>query len=206
MVSAFTSALYEGDKEETFERFVLRCTRAMDFRWREEGPVNHTLPDLEKIEAEELAWRKELLTDAQERLAAALKDRDEVLAMTEEEVAIAAQKSADRTFAFFTDIYRTSKPVADRFQAMKAKVDAWTPPTPKHDGLKRFMLEQLAHHLTAGEEPTLSTTSPEKWKEERLSYCNRSVEIHQKDVDQKQELMDSPTEAQWLRDILDSLR
>jgi len=33
---------------------------------------------------------------------------------------------------------------AQRYQSMKAQVEAWTPPTPDHANLKAFMLEQIA--------------------------------------------------------------
>lgn len=206
MVSAFTEALYEGDEEETFERFVKRCSRAMDFRAREEGPITARMPDLERIEREELAERTGWLEEAQKDLQEAIDERDALLAMTDEEVRAESEKRAEETFQFYSDINQKNFPRAERFRAMLAKVDAWTPPTPKHEGLKRFMVEQLSHHLDDGKAPVKEVKTPEAWRAEQLRYANRNVEVKRERVAKKEELLASPTTAQWLRELIDSLK
>lgn len=176
MTTYYTSDLYEG-KDIEFADFVMKCARAFGafFELRDE-PLDSPLPEefvssryhteqLEKAEAEVLrikAW-DESEADRQAQLAYERAQRD-----YEETV---AEQTARR----------------NRYEAMLAKVRAWTPPTKQHEELKVFMVMQLIksidydcslEHLTSPERLTGAA-----FKEEQLKSAHRQVSYHTKHVE-----------------------
>ena len=69
-----------------------------------------------------------------------------------------------------------------RYMAMRDKVLAWEPPSPEHEGLKKFMLEQI--DLCASDwEPYVydlrSKSTPEKWFSASIEAAEESIAYHQ---------------------------
>lgn len=135
MPTGYTAALYEGE-DQTFEEFVLRCARAMGaaIMQRDSGPG--PIAD----EYQPSTYHAEALKKAAARLTAVDGwDDDEATA----EAAVAyhdAKRRDDESRA-------TTRLREARYQAMLLKVKAWPPPTPEHEGLKRFMAEQLTESI-----------------------------------------------------------
>ncbi|MFT4281226.1 hypothetical protein [Microbacterium sp.] len=131
MPTGYTAPLYEG-KDITFEQFALRCSRAMGaaIMQRDEDPdVEIRLREVSDHEQRRVDEARAALDDAQSR--------------TDEEWA--AQQAARIEEATKVDdewIERTDG-IHERYQAMRRKVVAWVPPTEEHEGLKKFMLDQL---------------------------------------------------------------
>lgn len=91
---------------------------------------------------------------------------------------------------------------------VRREVEAWTPPTPEHDGLKKFALEQIDMCIPSVEsineftnkskEPLdLSDEAIAKFIEDNISQCESSVRYYKKAMNdeyrwaqEKQEWMD----------------
>lgn len=72
------------------------------------------------------------------------------------------------------------------YEDMLAKVKAWAPPTPEHDGLKEFMRSQIAQSIDFDcDESYYAIPTPrmtgEQWAAKRLAELQRDLAYHQKE-------------------------
>lgn len=129
MPTGYTAAI-AGDI--TFERFVMRCARAM-------GACLHMRD--EPMDAEITAHKPS--AHYKESLARVEAERDRIDAMSPAD-AEAAAKADYLTKKESRDSYaEKNQELRDKYLAMFAKVDAWKPPTEGHQEFKNFMLGQL---------------------------------------------------------------
>lgn len=94
------------------------------------------------------------------------------------------------------------------YRAMTAKVQAWTPPTPDHVGLKDFMLSQLRDsiqfddHSAHYAEPTAKLTG-EQYKTDTLAKLAKDISYHSAEWDKEVERTEGRN--RWLAQLRDSL-
>ena len=76
-----------------------------------------------------------------------------------------------------------------KYEAMLAKVNAWTPPTPDHQGLKDEMIRQLTESIaydTGYTPPPPVKETPETWLQKQLDAAEHQLrnaqEQHEKEV------------------------
>lgn len=95
-----------------------------------------------------------------------------------------------------------------RYDAMRIKVEAWTPPTPKHENMKRFMLEQLEtgrpSYFRYREPAPLQPPDGKVWLEEQLDSVTWDIQYHTKHWQKEQEAHQEIVE--WIRALLDDLK
>lgn len=133
MPTGYTADIKDGI---TFEQFALTCARGMGalIMMRDE-PMNAPIPEFQPGE-----YYKKALAECQARAFT-------LETMTERDADAEAAK------AHAASVTRHKERVADRlalrhkYEAMAQQVEAWTPPTPDHQGLKRFMAEQIAESV-----------------------------------------------------------
>lgn len=135
MATGYTHDVAEGKVTE-FDEFALRCARGMGaLILMRDSAKDAPIPKFEPSE-----YTEKRLAEAQANLATV-----EAWSLDEAEAAQAGER-AEKIKA--RDRYESERNAhADRYRAMIAKVEAWTPPTPDHQGLKDFMLSQLAESL-----------------------------------------------------------
>lgn len=98
---------------------------------------------------------------------------------------------------------------ADIYNRMIRLTESWTPPTPDHEGMKKFMLEQLRESLNFdvfGDEfiETHCQVKPyAAWKAERIARAMRNVTTYQQKWAKEQERTWERNE--WLRALRESL-
>jgi hypothetical protein len=199
MPSGYTAPIYEG-KEITFAEFVLRCSRAMGaaILQRDESP------DVEIREMVVADYQEQRVHDAMDELLEAEgRSDDEWAASQDEEIADAIR---------YRDEYLQQKrELRARYREMAEQVRAWEPPSEEHDGLKRFMLEQLEESerfdcgsLTGHYEPPV----PERV--EVAQYRARHLaELSKRVADARQQLVDEQnrvrSQNEWVRQLRTSL-
>lgn len=70
------------------------------------------------------------------------------------------------------------------YERMMLLVENWNPPTPEHEGLKKFMLDQLNSSVQFdchdGEEPKKLTG--EQWMRKEMDRLNGDIEYHKKKI------------------------
>jgi len=94
------------------------------------------------------------------------------------------------------------------YEDMLAKVKAWAPPTPEHDGLKEFMHSQIAQSIDFDcDESYYSTPTPrmtgEQWAARRLAMLERDLAYHQKE--QAAEVERTSGRTAWVKALRASL-
>lgn len=145
MPTGYTYQVESGEMTE-LAPFVMTCARAFGalVMMRDE-PLDAPIP--EAFMPSDYAAK---------RVADARAELDAALSMTIEQAAEASKADHARGVASAQQERARTIEHQARYTAMRAKVDAWTPPTSDHVGLKTFMLEQIdisARHPYMPEDP-----------------------------------------------------
>lgn len=196
MPTGYTSDLYEG-KPITFPEFAMRCARAMGalIMMRDE-PSDAAIPE----EFEAHSYSRDRLEEAQGRLL-------ELKAMVPQDAAQRATTEHQKEVEECSRRLAEKKAVRSRYTGMIDQVQAWTPPTSEHEGLKKFMLEQLENSIDFDCGP-LSPPGPilsgEEWLAKQTEKARWDLDYHTDAWEKEQERAKGRTE--WVRQLRDSLR
>jgi hypothetical protein len=190
MPTGYTSDLYDG-KQQTFEEFAMQCARAfgalVEMR---EDPPDAPIPD----EFKPSDYRVKALATARADLAG-------VEAWTLEEAQAASEASYKQALARYAEGLDEAGARRERYEDMLAKVEAWEPPTPDHQGLKDFMAQQLRESIDF-DCNTDYYQQPEKlsgadFKAQAVEAAKRQVEYHETELAKERERADQRTA--WVR-------
>lgn len=171
MPTGYTAGVQDGRIVE-FREFALQCARAFGalIELRDE-PLAATVPP----PFEPRGYHQKALGEAQAKLA-------EIEAMDDRAVARAAEAAYLESCQFWAEVREKRATERVRYEAMLAKVNAWAPPTPDHQGLKDFMLSQLRESIDWDcrdyeTEPPRRQTEAE-WRTEALAQARNMIELH----------------------------
>lgn len=170
MPSGYTQELCE--KDISFERFIWQCARAFGafIEMRDDG-LSATIPkDFLKLDPYHL---KRIEEDKHQLLY--------IENLTIEQAEGRAQTQYEKSLKDYKEEIRSTKIVADRLNKMKEQVTRWLPPSPNHEGLKKFMLDQLNETLKY--DGTVYGRAPEKidgntWKLNEIEAIKDSIRYH----------------------------
>jgi hypothetical protein len=166
MATGFTAPI-EDDPDFTFEQYLWRCARGMGpLASMREAPLDAEIP-------ERLTVSNAYAADLREARAAVQK----LARMSEEEAEAESVAEHDKYLREDAKLRATRVEEGARYRAMQDKVNAWTPPTPEHEHLKQFMLNQLAEgHIDF----RLPDPAPRKkgpaWREERIRFLREHID------------------------------
>lgn len=193
MPTGYTNVILEKP-EITFEAFALRCARAFGvcIAMREESldapPPTEIRPDVR------------LLDSLHEAEANARKW--EVMSLEE------ASRLNEEAYADSVESWERAKAEHMRektlFGRMLAQVNGWSPPTSAHEGLKKFMAEQLATSMPRSEYWAAPRKKP---AEEFLAEARKSAaeNVHRRAEDWRRAQAKAAEATEWLRDLRRSL-
>lgn len=192
MPTGYTCVITENP-EITFAQFALRCARAFGalIEMRDD-PLDAAVP----TEFEEDEWHLRELLKAEARAR-------ELEVMTLEQ----ASEQNDIAHAGHLKSWLEAQKRYDEenalYRAMLSKVEAWTPPTKDHEGLKKFMAEQItvSMHTYEWEKPTKGT--PQEWLNQARERAARDVAYHAEHWKKERENVTQRTA--WVRDLRASL-
>jgi len=136
MPTGYTLDLHDG-KDITFEEFALKCARAfgalIDMR---DEPIDTPTP--EKLEPSDYHLKE--LEKAAKRFEE-IKDWDDEKAQEE------AERLYQEALKKREESIKKIEQIRKRYEDMLLKVRQWKPPTPDHEGLKKFMIQQLEESI-----------------------------------------------------------
>lgn len=193
MTTGYT-AIIEKKPGTTFAEFAMRCARGIGYL---SCMCDHSLdtPIPEVIEPS--AYAEERLGEARAKLARAG-------AMTLDEADALAGEEYERYAAATAKLNAERGALRATFAAMRAKVEAWQPPTPNHEVLKRFMLDQIDGERVPDEvfvTPARQTAA--EFKATEIHSATEDVEHWERKTQMARE---SAAEANdWLRALRESL-
>jgi hypothetical protein len=196
MPTGYTADVADG-KVTKFSDFALQCARAFGaLVTMRDDPMDAPIPDSiapSTYHRDELAKARQRLTELQ---VMSHPDIDVAAAAAHRQKTDEAEKWDDR----HADIER-------RYQAMINQVKAWEPPSPEHQGMKTFMLEQLNLGMEGDcryRREAVPPLDPAKWWEDEIKSAEWSIEYHATNWEKEQSRAQGRTE--WLRKLRESLK
>lgn len=190
MPTGYTAKLYDG-QDQSFEEFVLSCARAFAAWTRDTS--GDSLP-----EAPESTHAKTWLAKREE-------DLRHLLMLTPAEVTAEHQAEMTKVAKLNEEQTKKDTTLKARYQKMLDKVEAWTPPSDTHLGLKNFMREQLIDSMNADCRPFEYKVEPDetKWHQHRLDHARKSVWRAQEEAQKERER--NERNKLWVQQLHESL-
>jgi len=170
MPTGYTNIIDENDA--TFEQYVWRCARGM-------GALIHMRDD--DMDADvRMPKPSNFYRDYLKKERAELK---RLMSLSVSEAAALVDEEYEKTQEFHRQMNEDDERTNARYDAMRAKVKAWKPPTKDHRGLKEFMLEQLETGNPRYErwEPG-KKQAPEDWLAAKIKAAVEDVERYEKEA------------------------
>lgn len=192
MPTGYTSTLHDG--EQSFEDFIWDCARAFGALITLRDEPDARIPEVflpspyyanQVRDAEErIAWLEGLSPSARQAEAS-----EAYLKASGRH----AQRSSER------DAMRA------RYEAMLAKVRAWTPPTGEHQELRDFMVQQLEESIRFDcyDQEAPSPVTADEWLRHELALTKRHLDYCRKALVEEEERCRQRTE--WVRELRNSL-
>lgn len=178
------TAIIDDNPDVTFKEYAWRCARAF-------GAL--------VLLRDDTGARRDALTKAEAKLG-------ELKTMTLQQAKALCEAEHQHRCQEIEKGNKREAEITRRYEAMAAAVRGWTPPSPDHEGLKEFMLEQLdTGRPSYAREPTELPKPPtaEVWLGKQLASVAKDVEYYRKRWQEEQEWTASRNE--WLADLRKSL-
>lgn len=192
MPSGYTEMISRG---VSFQEFALGCARAFGATISmRDDPPDAPIPD----EFEPSDYHLKKIEDAKARLY-------DLQRMTPDEIRTAAEKAGRELVAYWTGSNDRKAELRAKYEAMLAEVESWTPPTPEHEGMKKFMRDQITESIRWD---CSSSGAPEPkdapaWHAEQIALAERDIAYHTKEHAEEVERCRQRTE--WVRALRRSL-
>lgn len=195
MPTGYTHAIEKGID---FKTFALSCARGMGalIMMRDESA---DAPIPERFEPSDYHTKK--LEEARSTLA-------KLESMTKEEAEQAAEldfstKVQDRDNAIWK-----AHELRRKYEAMLAKVKAWVPPSPDHEGLRRFMAEQIIQSIdfdcsTSYWDKPVQRLSPMEWLASSQVAAMKDIAYHERE--HASEVERTVARNAWVKALRESL-
>jgi hypothetical protein len=197
MPTGYTQLLFDKP-DATPAEFIMRCARAMGacVMMREE-PLSAPIP--EKF-TQDSTYHADSVKEAKDKLNVIKLMKP---AQVEEKLQSEYEKAEKRRL----ESYDEAVQVAKRFKIMREQITKWSPPTPKHQGLKDFMLQQLDTEnedwsVEYHAKPSVKLDAAQ-WLEEQIEQLEKQIAYHT----EKQELEDSLLQQrnEWIAKLREAL-
>lgn len=196
MPTGYTAGVADGKITE-FRDFAMACARAFGapITMRDED-ANATIP----LAFEPSTYHQERLTKAQEELR-------ELLSLTPEQAELRSFKDYEKIMKRRRRYNEENSLQRERYEQMLAKVMAWQPPSPDHEGLKSFMASQLADSINfdcshVWNEPNRLTG--EAWRANRIAKAEHDIEFHVREW--QDEVKRTEERNLWLSQLRESFK
>ena len=191
MPTGYSAIVDEGG---SFVEYALGCARAfgacIDLR---DEPRDTPIPD-EFVPSDYHLKRQQ---EAEDELR-------HVRDLTDEEADEAARKEYEHDIAFDREAASRVSLTFARYDSMRRQVEAWVPPTEEHEGMKKFMLEQLETGRPYEYTPSkIVQRSGEDWRRDQIEHALKNIAYHAEGYAKEVERANSRT--RWVRALRQSL-
>lgn len=199
MPTGYTADLYDG-KEVDFPTFVLTCARAFGATVLLRDSSISVLPTEENVKEGDYT---------QEKLEAAKAKLDRFIHMEDAELERLTQEANEEARVALEKSLEENERRSTAYLGMIAQVEAWTPPSPDHEGLKEFMLEQLRDSLKhdCHEDDYIRRWHPQyttrQFRANQIDSAARDIAYHREQVGKVRERNEG--REKWVRDLRKSL-
>lgn len=194
MPTGYTYPVCEGKVTE-FSDFAMSCARAFGaLIMMRDDPMDAPIP-------EEMTASTKYYDD---RIAADMKRMGEIQAMTLADANTAALEMHREALASRNKYLADKETEAGRINDMLAKVRMWSPPTPDHTEMKKFMVDQLTMSLPGDYAPAIpALLDGATWRQQEIDRLADAVVYAQKERDKEIERARGRTD--WVKALRASL-
>lgn len=196
MPSGYTDAIKD---DITFEQFTMNCARAMGacVTLRDEPGGGEGIPD-----------SFEPSSYYQEKLAEDVADLEALDGITPDRCVAEATALYEASEAGRLERLSVKRKLEEKYRAMLARVEGWTPPTDEHIGLKQFMSEQITGSIdfdcdTSYSETKTVAMTGEEWLATRVESLKKSIKYRTKE--HAEEVKRAADRTTWIKDLRSSL-
>ena len=198
MPTGYTAKIEEGI---SFKQFVLNCARAFGacIEMRDD-PMDKPIPD----EFNPSDYHEKKLAEANKQI---VKLKAMTLAVCETE----AKAEYEKSLQYHKDSLKKRGDLKRKYDAMLAEVQKWNPPTNKHEGLKKFMREQIEESIKYDCEgnyhfdslANLKQIPAKEWQKKQIDQCLKDISYAAKN--QKEENERAASRTAWVRQLRESI-
>ena len=151
-----------------------------------------------KIEVKPSSYHKDAAAKARDRLT-------ELLEMVLPDINVASSVAFVSACDRQAEIALKTARDADRFLTMLVKIREWEPPTPEHEGLKKFAIYQIEMSIDSYEMPAVDRAEyePKAWYARQVAAAEKDIEYHHTHYDE--EVARCAGRTEWLTTFVESL-
>lgn len=195
MPTGYTAKLYEGEPQ-SFAEFAQQCARAFVIEMRD-APADAALPQKSEISTYHYRGFLKALT---------ILNADLKRTTPQWEEAEQGDRSEDEFYN--AEQERKAAEIKVRYETMLRQVCDWKPPTDKHEGIQKFMIEQLESSIKHDCDVSYLKPKPkqtvEEYRDAQVSRALKDMTYHWehwlKDVERV------TTNTAWIQAFQDSLK
>lgn len=195
MPTGYTAYIEDGSIT-TAEDFIMLCARAFGvcISMRDE-PLSKPIPQ----EFAESSFYRDALEQEHKRLSY-------LRNMTDAEIHEQNESEYQKRVAKRESSVKKDEELKSRYLGLLAKVKDWNPPTPEHDGLKKFCIEQIQMSLPDPRyyDSPIEKLPDDEWIKTNIRYCLKAIARYEKEA--KEEAERTASRNKWLKDLRDSLQ
>lgn len=195
MSTGYTSDIAKGI---SFNEFILGCARAFGACvTMRDSPNDEEIPD----EFKPTDYHIKKLTETQA-------EKEIFKTITHKEADNKAKVEYDEKLAYNKEQIDKHIKLKIKYKAMLKEARKWNPPTPDHQGLKDFMIQQLTSSIdhdcsTEYYEKPVELLDGNSWLLKELQRINRDIEYHGKENQKELERVDGRNK--WVKQLRESL-
>lgn len=163
------------DNNQTFNEFAQTCAKAFGalISLRDE-PLSTPIPEEFTCDP----YHQNAIQETQKKL-------DCLLEMSKTQMIQYGKKQIAKKIEVYKKILQEYKEINEKVNAMMEKTLTWTPPSPDHEGLKKYMIEQLK---SSTQDVPYYEKEIEKLKEKPpMDVYNNEIKILERDIDYHQQ-------------------
>jgi hypothetical protein len=189
------TCIIDDHEDVTFEQYLWRCARAFGaLVMMRDDPTDAPIP--ERFEAS--GYHVKELANARAKLAEL-----EILSIEQAETMAAADHEA--AVSWWRQRASKEGAIDERYAAIRERVMAWEPPSPDHEELKKFMLEQLrtGRPYSSARDPKPEKKTAREWLDAQIKDARWSVDYHEKNL--RAEHARTEERNRWLAELRESV-
>jgi hypothetical protein len=198
MPTGYTAGI---ENDISFEDYLLSCARAFGACVHQRDEATAVKPKLQTIDNQAY---EEMILSAEAELGA-------LRTMTREQREEYGQELKDQRIASAQKYFNEKVLLKNKYDAMMVKVQVWNPPTPDHQGLKQFMIDQINDSIRFDcgtdywlEQLTIaSNANPIKLVDEEIAMHERTIARYEEEWAKNGRRVEESN--RWITALYDSL-
>ena len=193
MPTGYTAPIADNTPGFTFKKYLLTCARAFGalIDMRDDSlyaeipdsiePSKYHIENIERIDSEIELWRK----------------------LSPCEIKGKYEDYYKSQMDYYNKYLIESKELKERYAGMRKQAEAWVPPTSEHEGLKKFMIEQIDISVRDYVPDIPNRILPTDWFFSKIEMLKEDREYHVKEYDKEVKNCDEKTK--WIQELKKSI-